>query len=300
MYKEVTVDPSCMAEFHYYGLVRSEFGFEKGRYLAVSVKEWAREAFQYVQKADIQPVKKKSVKQFLNAIQKAKRPPEQFHLAADREQLKHFEGESWQDWLLRQSNLRLFTAVLSESGVHDSINYEDVISRHAKWSVSPSVPVDKNAVSIVDVIEKLIPFSQCLTIIDPYFGVGKQESVEVLHELFSRARNYRLLRKITLVTHIKDKDPVATFSEKFMGKYESLPKFEVIDDLPDKFIHDRYLIGDKAAIKSGQGFSKGVAKGAASDQLRFNLVSQEEVSEVMGCIKEALNAKKVTIKLCHG
>ncbi len=42
MYKEIALDPHCMSEFHYYGLLKSEFGFESGRYVIAPTKEWVR------------------------------------------------------------------------------------------------------------------------------------------------------------------------------------------------------------------------------------------------------------------
>lgn len=72
MYKEIAFDPECMAEYEYYGLLKQNFGFEKGRYVIASKKEWAKEAFQAVKASEISPVKKKSVTNYLNNLQKEK------------------------------------------------------------------------------------------------------------------------------------------------------------------------------------------------------------------------------------
>jgi len=59
MYQEVAFDPKCLSEYHYYGLLKSEFGFEKGRYISAPIKEWVREAYKAVKTSPlIQPNKK--------------------------------------------------------------------------------------------------------------------------------------------------------------------------------------------------------------------------------------------------
>ena len=50
MYQEVALDPRCLGEYHYYGLLRNGFGFEAGRYVIAPVRDWAKEAFQAAKK----------------------------------------------------------------------------------------------------------------------------------------------------------------------------------------------------------------------------------------------------------
>ncbi len=277
MYKEITIDPSCMTEFHYYGLVKNQFGFEKGRYLAVSIKDWVKEAFPLVKESNLEPIKKRSVQNFLYKLQKAKPFPEQVYLANDRKVLKYEKGESWQDWVQRQIELRQFTAVISENGIENCLNFDDVMDEHDNWIIHPSVSINKTAKEIIDAIEPMLPFCKYLTIIDNYFGIGKNGSQAVLHELFYRAKKYNCLKKVTLITNIKDKDPVKTFNDKIKSKHPSLPEFELIDDLPDGFFHDRYVLSERMAIKVGQGLSEELTKGTAADLLHFNLISSNEV-----------------------
>ena len=68
MYKEVAFDPSCMSEIEYYYLVKQHFGFDRGRYISAKTRPWAREAMGHVQDSDLKPVRKKSVKNYLNKL----------------------------------------------------------------------------------------------------------------------------------------------------------------------------------------------------------------------------------------
>ncbi len=47
---------------------------------------------------------------------------------------------------------------------------------------------------------------------------------------------------------------------------------------PDKFFHDRYFISNTGAIRSGQGFSEDIKKGAHSDTYKFNIIGKEEAN----------------------
>ena len=75
MYKEVAIDPRCMADMEYYNLVKQHFGYDKGRYISAEVKVWTKEAMEYVKKSDLSDVKLQSVKNYLR---------NNFNIAANR------------------------------------------------------------------------------------------------------------------------------------------------------------------------------------------------------------------------
>ncbi|MBE8232535.1 MAG: hypothetical protein HAW67_02280, partial [Endozoicomonadaceae bacterium] len=67
MYQEVAFDPECFSEYHYYGLLKSEFGFEKGRYIVAPIRSWVREAVKAVKDSQqIKPIRKQTIKNFVS------------------------------------------------------------------------------------------------------------------------------------------------------------------------------------------------------------------------------------------
>ena len=113
MFKEIAIDPACMADLEYYYLLKREFGFNKGRYAVADIKTWAKAAVQFVKNSGMPPVKQKSVKTYLNQVQRGK-VAQTFLLTKDRTAIKE---PRWGEWWKTQSAHRNFSVLLSESGI---------------------------------------------------------------------------------------------------------------------------------------------------------------------------------------
>ncbi|GGB73453.1 hypothetical protein [Shewanella inventionis] len=284
MYHEVALDPRCMAEYHYYGLLKERFGFETGRYVVAPVKEWAKQAFQAAKHSDtLKPVKRKSITNFLNNLQRSKDQP-YFILPLDR--ISIF-ADDWSDWCTRQTAILPFNSIVSEQFA-GAIKYDDLIDGHDSWLMPPSRLVNKEAKDISASLSTLIRFGGNVFIVDQYFRLANNP---VLKSIFKLIQEFHSISSMTLVTSINTADPQKVFQQEFIDVYDHIPTFSLIV-APERYFHDRYVITDKGAIKSGHGFSEGVEQGVQADKLSLSLCSVEEASITKKWIQKAITEQK--------
>lgn len=279
MYKEIAINPECMAHFDYYGLLKRETGYEKGRYLVADIRAWAREAYSYAKEADMSPVKKKSVTNFLNKLVK-NRSNDHFAAPGDRQ---GFSADSWINWWSQQSALRCFSATLSEVHLEGTICYLDVIEGAEAWDLGPSIMLRRDCVEIVNVLQSLLNMSKELLIVDQYFSFSTNKT---LLEIFSRLPRYTSLTRIHLVTSIETRNPGSVYTREYAALIPQGVSFR-LTQVPNKYFHDRYMITDTGALKAGYGFKAGVTQGAPSDKLSVNLMALEEARYVRESLKQA-------------
>ncbi|KZN29046.1 hypothetical protein N480_09770 [Pseudoalteromonas luteoviolacea S2607] len=274
MYKEVALDPSCLVDFHYYGLLKTAFGFEKGRYVIAPVRNWAQQAFHYVKHSELQDVKKKSITNYLNKLQKSKDESLILLPKYRQDTGKEFEA-NWIQWLEHQLKLRDFSSVVSENLGESAISYNQLIEEHPAWKIPPSIRINKKAQDILEAISPVFYLSEKILIVDQYF---KLSSNPVLTGVFSLLQQLKYTKSLTLVTSIETLRPLEVFQNEYANKFDFIPNFKLIV-APERYFHDRYIITEKAAIKSGQGFSQDVIKGTQADRLSINLAGIDECDE---------------------
>jgi len=285
MYKEVALDPACMADMEYYGLVRQHFGFEKGRYIAADVKAWAREAMSHVKASDLQPIKQQSIKNYLNKLVRSK-DNDEFILAADR---KGINIEDWNLWWQEQRKIREFSITISESANDGCINVDRINVGCSEWEIPPSISVSRTAHDIASVLLPLALISEEITIIDQYFRLVDNA---VLVEIFNRLASSSV-RRLRIVTAINTVNAQGAYD----GSYRSLNvrpiSFEWIE-APDKFFHDRYFITEIGAVRSGHGFMADVEKGTHADLANLNIISRDEAHRTLSHLEELLENGRAT------
>lgn len=280
MYKEVAFDPQCLSEYYYYGLLKSSFGFEKGRYVIAPVREWAREAFLAVKNAqNIQPVKKKSIINFLNKLQKEK----QKNIILLPKHRENIGGANWLEWLLKQDAHLPFDSIISER-IDNAIDYDKVIDGDENWHIPSTTRIKKTSTDISMMISPLLRFGGHLYIIDQYFSLA---SNPVLVGIFQLIQSFQSITRITLVTSVKTLNPHATFESEYADLFDYLPKFEIVQT-KERIFHDRYIISENGAIKAGHGLSESKTKGTQADKLSISLCGQEESQETIGWIETVL------------
>ncbi|MBE0437585.1 MAG: hypothetical protein IBX56_17500 [Methylomicrobium sp.] len=285
MYMEVAFDPACMADMEYYCLVKQHFGFEKGRYIAADVKAWAREAMRHVKDSDLQPIKKQSIKNYLNKLGRSK-CNEEFVLTEDR---KGLNIEEWNSWWQEQRKIREFSITISESNTDGCINVDQINSGCDEWQIPPSVSVSRTAHDIVKVLLPLALISEEITIIDQHFRlVGNA----VLVEIFNRIANSSV-RKLRIITAMETANVRGTYDKNYRS-LNALPiRFEWIK-APDKFFHDRYFITNVGAIRSGHGFMADVEKGSHADLANLNIISRAEALRTLSGLEELFENGKAS------
>ena len=272
MYKEVAFDPSCMGSLEYYGLVRQHFGYDHGRYISADVKVWAKEAMQYVKQSALQPVKQKSIKNYLNKLVTSKRHDE-FHLADDR---KGVAEDLWVNWCNTQVGIRPFSFSVSESKEIDCISIDDINDGVDVWVTSRTISVERNANDIIDALLSLIEISNTITIVDQYFRLTKNST---LAELVSRCSDLGI-ENITVVTSMETPSATQIYNREYKKFNSSGMSFSWLK-APDKFFHDRYFITNVGAIRSGQGFMPDVKKGTHADMANLNIIGSGEVDRTL-------------------
>jgi hypothetical protein len=292
MYQEVAFDPECFSEYHYYGLLKSEFGFEKGRYIVAPIRSWVREAVKAVKDSQqIKPIRKQTIKNFLNKMQKNR----DVQLVLLPKYRKGISTDNWEEWCQQQVALSPFKSVISES-LSESINYEDILEQNPNWVLSPTLQINKKACEIITVIEPLLNFGGEVTIVDQYFSLANNP---VLDAVLRVIQNNQSINTVRLVTSVNVKNPDQVFRNDYLNKYANLPKFEFIV-APGKFFHDRYVISGFGAIKSGHGFSEGVEQGAQADNLSISLCGKEEADGTLQWVDTVIEEGKATTTVLHG
>lgn len=290
MYQEVAFDPQCLAEYHYYGLLKSEFGFEKGRYVCAPVKEWVREAYKAVKaSSQIQPNKKKSIKNYLNKLQKSKSGCP-VTLPRYRESV---EFDIWEQWCVKEMEVEPFNTIISEC-FETGLSYDEIIEGPDCWKLSPTTQVRKNAQEIKTVIEPLIRLGGDITIIDQYFRLSDNL---VLEEIVRSAVKDSAVSSIILVTSIDTANVKQVFEEQYLSKFPACPSFNIVV-APQKYFHDRYIISKFGSIKAGHGFSEAPELGTQSDFLSISLCGEEEAHNSLTMVNEVVsagNAQKIKL-----
>lgn len=284
MYQEVAFDPRCLEEFHYYGLLKTEFGFEKGRYIVAPVKPWAKEAFKAAKNSvQLKPVQRKSITNYLNKLQREK--INRFIL------LPKYRKDSidpcWNSWCEKQIALAPFQNIISEN-FQGAINYNDILESNESWLISPTITVDKNVVAIISIIKPLMKLGGIITIVDQYFRLAENR---VLDEILSEVNSSSCISSIKLVTSIQTANPEQSFTKQYRDKYTNSPCFELVI-VPERFFHDRYIITSFGAIKGGHGFSEAITQGAQADKLSISLCGESEAKEVLDWIDKVVKSGK--------
>ncbi|MEW5118752.1 hypothetical protein QWY69_021350 [Klebsiella aerogenes] len=290
MYKEIAFDPECMAEYEYYGLLKQSFGFEKGRYVIASAKDWAKEAFQAVKASEISPVKKKSVTNYLNNLQREKKR-NIFLLPTYRKDIGAEHIEKWSTWINHQHKKHAFSLIISNKAGDNNISYEQINESPENWVISPTYPISKTAKEIVSTIKPMLFLSDELIIIDQHFRLAHNE---VLKKIFQEIQTINNIIAITLITSINTNNPQDVFNSEYSTKFAYIPSFKILV-APPKYFHDRYLITNNAAIKAGHGFSEGVIQGAQSDMLSLSYVGEDEYRKTLEFVDKIVVDKIATI-----
>ncbi|MCZ4323885.1 hypothetical protein [Pseudomonas anguilliseptica] len=285
MYKEVALNPSCLGRFEYYSLLKQQFGFDKGRYVAADRRAWAQEAMAAVKQAGLSVIREQSIKNYLNKLPRSKERDE-FLLAPDRPKSDY---PLWSTWLDSQLLVRPFDATISEPADNGRLDIDAINNGHHGWVVPASISVPRTAAAIVDAVCGLLRLSTQITLIDPYFRLANNRTFS---ELF-RVLQGTLVRSICVVSTIDTADPRRVYQREYLAINGSGVGLEWVV-APDQFFHDRYLLTDAGAVRAGHGFMSDVVKGAHADLLNLNLIGVEEAERTKQSLISLLEAGRAT------
>lgn len=260
-----------MAEFHYYGLLKNNFGPEHGRYLIAPLREWVQSAVRHIKASDIPAIKRKSVTNFLNKLQRDKRNLYVL-LPKDRQEIQYESFEPWIQWIDAQQQLRPFNAVVTEQNLADGLSYLDLLDGDDRWSIPPTILVDRNIESIVNALCPALYLAKEIIIIDAYFRFANNP---LLQRLLSKMMEYRSVSSLTIVTTMDTANPENVYEREFSQRHISLPEISLIT-APRGYFHDRYMLSDIGGLKAGHGFTPGVEQGVQADNLSLSLCGTEE------------------------
>ena len=274
MFKEIALDPQCMAEFEYYGLLKNSFGPERGRYLIAPLREWVQAAVRALKASNISPVKRKSVSNFLNKLQRDKRNL-YFLLPKDRQSIAIDGFEPWRQWLVRQQHMRPFAAVVSEQPIDCGLNFLALLDDETCWPVSPTIQVERQVASIAAALLPLWYLAKEVVIIDAYFRFAMNP---LLQQLVRDMARYQSVGTLTIVTTMETANLEQVYQREFSSKHASLPAINLITT-PKGYFHDRYMLTNVGSIKAGHGFSVDVEKGVQADKLSLSLCGESESAD---------------------
>lgn len=284
MYKEVALDPECLAEFHYYGLLKTDFGFEQGRYLIAPVKLWVKEAVNAVKRSNMPPIRQKSVKAYLNKLQRHNKESH-IVLPQDRASIDRDHCyRDWREWVVLQHQYRSFNAVIAEKGILESMNYDDILDGDERWDVAPTLWIDKTPDQIISAITPLLFLSEELIIVDQFFHFANNL---VLQKILYSLQVKPTIKKILIVTSIDTANPQSVYEQEFISRFAYLPTIEILN-VPVRHFHDRYMITERATIKAGHGFGFSPMRGTQADRVSISLCSEEESNETRQFVEHFL------------
>lgn len=288
MYKEVALDPSSLVSMEYYNLVKQHFGFEHGRYISADIESWAKEAMKFVKGAELQEIKKQSVKNFLNKLVRAKNPIE-FCLARDR---KSVVSDHWNDWLQKQLAIRPFSFAISESSDFECIGVDAINAGDALWKVDRSVSVDRSTIDLFRILKPLILISNTVTLVDQHFRLATNRNLVELFRIASEAG----IGRLTVVTAMETPDPAGLYARDYQTLNTNGFQFIWIK-APEKYFHDRYFITDVGAIRSGHGFMTEARKGAHADMANLNIIGKDEADRTLEDLEQLQKTNKAEVQL---
>ena len=244
-------------------------------------------AYPFVKNSGIQPVKKKTIQLYLNKLRTSKQPSE-FRLASDRGGVAH---DSWINWHQQQSSRRPFSCTVSENPLLGGLTIDSVNEGDDMWLSKRSISIDRNSAAIVEALEPLIKLSKTFTIIDPYFQIA---GINSFGNLLECCQCYGV-QTIQVVTSIEMADPLRAYRDM----YEHLNVNDIAIawiTAPERFFHDRYVITESGAIRSGQGFMPAVGRGIHADQANLNLISKDEAERTLASLKSIIESGHAVIK----
>jgi len=289
MYKEVALNPSCLGSFEYYSLLKQQFGFDKGRYVAADRRAWAQEAIVAVKQAGLSVIREQSIKNYLNKLPRS-RERDEFLLAPDRPKI---ENQSWSVWCNNQQQVRPFDATISEPAHNGCMDIDAINGGHPGWIIPVSHSVPRTAAMIIDAVHGLLRLSKEITLIDPYFRLADNRT---FLELF-RVLQGTSVRSICVVSAIDTADPHRVYQREYLAINGRGVGLEWIV-APDQFFHDRYLLTDAGAVRAGHGFMSDVVKGGHADLVNLNLIGTDEANRTSGALQSLLDggrARKIRI-----
>lgn len=278
MYKEIAVEPACIADSECFFALRDQFGFEKGRYLIADRFAWLKAAMEAVKAAqardELRPVRARTIKEWLNKLSKQKKNNER-QLILTNDRLLGGDDKSWNEWWTEQNAMRAFdVSVMSQSNSPYAYDFTE-LSSLPNWKISPSYFVERTAEEIVSFLKPLLRMSKDLLLVDNFFNLASNPVLVALIRALSETGG----KHLTVATTC---DCVSA-ERVWQREYQHLVPTDFHCDwvkVPDRYFHDRYLISDTGAVKAGHGFSVGVEQGAASDKLSLSYCSYEEASSV--------------------
>ncbi|MDA7022280.1 hypothetical protein [Pseudomonas fragi] len=285
MYKEVAFDPCCLHSFEYYSLLKQQFGFDKGRYVAADRRAWAQEAMAAVKQAELSVIREQSIKNYLNKLPRS-RDSDEFLLAPDRPKNDH---RLWPAWINSQIQVRPFDVTISESADEGRLDINSINEGHPEWGIPASLSTPRTAEAIVDAVRGLLRLSTEITLIDPYFRLADNQTFSK----FLFALQSTSVRSICVVSTIASADPQRVYQREYLSINGRGVGLEWVV-APDQFFHDRYLLTDAGAVRAGHGFMSDVVKGTHADQLNINLISIDEVQRTQQSLKTLLDEGKAT------
>lgn len=293
MYKEVAVDPACMADDVCFFALREQFGFEKGRYIIADGGRWVSAAMAAVKDAQaknqLKPVRAQTIKNWLNKVGRCCSPKDR-KLLLPRYRVITAEKSSWNIWWLGQQETRCFdVSILPSSNPPQAYDFTQ-LSSVPDWQVSPSYSVDRTAKSIVTALEPLIRISKEIWLVDNYFNLG---SNKILVELVRTASNLKCSR-LRIVTSCDCASPEKLWKQEYERLVSNSFKCEWVK-VPNNYFHDRYLIADTGAVKAGHGFAEGGLKGTAADKVSLSYCAFDESQEVKQHVQHLLDEKQAII-----
>lgn len=285
MYKEVAFNPCCLGCFEYYSLIRQQFGFGKGRYVAADRRAWAHEAMGVVKQAGLTAIREQSIKNYLNKLARSKGGDE-FLLAPDRPKDSH---QPWTAWLDGQVQVRPFDVIVSEPANNGCLDVDSINNGDQAWEIPVSLSVPRTPRAIIGAMCGLLRLSSEITLIDPYFRLAGNRT---LSELLMTVKSMSL-RRIRVVSSINPHDPQRVYEREYRAANDKGISLEWVV-APEQYFHDRYLLTDVGAIRSGHGFMEDVVKGTHADQVNLNLIGSEEAQRTYAALQSLLEGERAS------
>ena len=270
MIYEYAVDPNIFVTEEKACFVLESFGQDKGRLVSEIKKDhWINLIRNAINGSQNKPLAKHTLKEALKILVKKKK-------ALYCRQIQVDGCDDWMQMTLKAHGLWPYRGILVEmyDGDNDAFLVKDIhLSDNEKWSVPPSLTIDREASSMVNAVEPILENAHEVMLVDRNFrlenqhGSPKNQYKRVLLEILRCLSSKKYGPTVNKVVYHIGKSSVDNITDSVINEIERQCKAHLLNDIPSGIklefavwpwnqFHDRLLITETGCIDFGIGLDE--------------------------------------------
>lgn len=258
---EFAVSPELFTYWQDVRFLIASFGREEGRLISeIPRKKWKTLVLQAIKRSDNGEVMKKRLKEAATRLIK--------RALYTRQTAPEVDTSSWLAAALAAHEQRPFRAILVDTydGDRGDVLTNDIgLADHPLWQIPKDVSVDRDAVTMIGVIQSVLDCAGEMVLVDRNFRPDQQRFrnvlIRIMVALSTRPHGPRI-RKV--VYHAGDdisKDHLETQCRSCIGTLIPVGMTLEIIVHPRDELHDRFVLTDIGGVSFGQGLDESLGSG---------------------------------------